>query len=842
MSYAQKYQSSTHGDLPIPPEKLNFPAQTPPGSPNRQQTTFLNLNKTLFGQDTNGMNGLNFDQPPVIKPKSRSRSNSRKLSIGRLFQFGSDNNNVEIATARAGSNTSNNTDSSTQAAKTTDDNTDLFLQTPPATKEKNNLDTPSTTVNTSISASDPKNEDYFSYGEPQSSIQAVDNTKEKEKEKDEAHTASNNDDNQDDIFKPRRLTKIKNLFKFTAHDDPSAVPTESSTYTPAGSATANGHTQLQLALPQANHHNDDQQHEPEEHSSSIMQKFRRIRAPSSPSLYQNKTTNQHQNLHHENRTEDPIEELDLSEQPVHLEPELDFKDVEETSEKRNIPPPGTVEKKQEAEDSDERRDELKPLKETEPRGFLHKRLRKVASAPLSLRQLTESNHHSSHESTDNSKKVDELTTHIGEIKISKNITSNNPTRNYSSSSIRVTEIQAGPQSFEKLKLLGKGDVGKVYLVREKETKKLYAMKILNKKEMIERKKIKRVLAEQGILATANHPFIVSLYHSFQSDDHLYLCMEYCMGGEFFRALQTRRMKCISENDARFYAAEVTAALEYLHLMGFIYRDLKPENILLHQSGHIMLSDFDLSKQSSNAANPALIASTRSSTSLPQLDTNACINGFRTNSFVGTEEYIAPEVIWGKGHTSAVDWWTLGIFIYEMLFGITPFKGSTRNQTFSNILKNEVQFPDYNQVSNSCKSLIRKLLIKDETKRLGSHSGASEIKSHPFFKNTQWALLRNQKPPMVPVLNPNKKKQSTGANKSSKASNQSSMGTLRSKRKTSSSTVITGETDPFKDFNSITIIHDDDSQIIRFDGTDLGDITYTLQTTGSETLGRKFMKM
>lgn len=151
--------------------------------------------------------------------------------------------------------------------------------------------------------------------------------------------------------------------------------------------------------------------------------------------------------------------------------------------------------------------------------------------------------------------------------------------------------------------------------------------VLSKKEMIKRNKIKRALAEQEILATSNHPFIVTLYHSFQSEDYLYLCMEYCSGGEFFRALQTRPGKCIPEDDARFYAAEVTAALEYLHLMGFIYRDLKPESmfptsqlqlvltnchladILLHQSGHIMLSDFDLSKQSGPGGKPTMIVST-----------------------------------------------------------------------------------------------------------------------------------------------------------------------------------------------------------------------------------------
>lgn len=150
-------------------------------------------------------------------------------------------------------------------------------------------------------------------------------------------------------------------------------------------------------------------------------------------------------------------------------------------------------------------------------------------------------------------------------------------RTYSSNAIRSRAVEVGPGSFDKLKLLGKGDVGKVYLVREKKTSRLYAMKVLSKKEMIKRNKIKRALAEQEILATSNHPFIVTLHHSFQSDDNLYLCMEYCMGGEFFRALQSRPGKCLKEEDAKFYAAEVTAALEYLHLMGFIYRDLKPES-------------------------------------------------------------------------------------------------------------------------------------------------------------------------------------------------------------------------------------------------------------------------
>ncbi|KAF2018892.1 serine/threonine-protein kinase-like protein nrc-2 [Aaosphaeria arxii CBS 175.79] len=387
-------------------------------------------------------------------------------------------------------------------------------------------------------------------------------------------------------------------------------------------------------------------------------------------------------------------------------------------------------------------------------------------------------------------------------------------RTYSSNSIKVRNVEVGPGSFDKIKLIGKGDVGKVYLVREKKSSRLYAMKVLSKKEMIKRNKIKRALAEQEILATSNHPFIVTLYHSFQSEEHLYLCMEYCSGGEFFRALQTRPNKCVDEDAARFYAAEVTAALEYLHLMGFIYRDLKPENILLHQSGHIMLSDFDLSKQSDPGGRPTMIVGRNgaSSSNLPTIDTKSCIANFRTNSFVGTEEYIAPEVIKGCGHTSAVDWWTLGILIYEMLYGTTPFKGKNRNATFANILRDEVPFPEgsgVTSVSNLCKSIVRKLLIKDELRRLGSRAGASDVKTHPFFRTTQWALLRHSKPPIIPnqgrgIETPNFR--------NVKESQSVDISAAKAKGVPLDSGLATpmGEVaDPFEEFNSVTLHHDGD---------------------------------
>ncbi|KAJ2809094.1 serine/threonine protein kinase, AGC [Coemansia guatemalensis] len=386
-------------------------------------------------------------------------------------------------------------------------------------------------------------------------------------------------------------------------------------------------------------------------------------------------------------------------------------------------------------------------------------------------------------------------------------------RTYSSNSMKVQKISVGPKSFTKIKLLGKGDVGKVYLVRQKETGKLYAMKVLTKAEMIKRNKIKRVLAEQEILATANFPFIVTLYHTFQSDERLYFCMDYCIGGEFFRVLQSRPGKCLPEEDAKFYAAEVTCALEYLHLSGFIYRDLKPER-------HIMLTDFDLSKQSDPPGTPNMLKGSSFFYSLPSIDTRSCTAGLRTNSFVGTEEYIAPEVIKGVGHSSAVDWWTLGILIFEMLYGSTPFKGSNRNATFRNILKSDIVFPQpptHQAISASCKALVRRLLTKSDKKRLGSRAGAADVKQHVWFKSITWALLRNRTPPILPLADPQKQQllqfaltyepsqdqrrhHSHGRDSTSLDIEREDLWTSDPSKK---------GVDPFEKFESMTILHDGD---------------------------------
>jgi protein-serine/threonine kinase len=250
---------------------------------------------------------------------------------------------------------------------------------------------------------------------------------------------------------------------------------------------------------------------------------------------------------------------------------------------------------------------------------------------------------------------------------------------------------------------------------------------------------------------------------------------------------------------RFYAAEVLLALEYLHMLGIVYRDLKPENVLVRDDGHIMLSDFDLSlrcassptlirtsydsdpsKRAAGGAfcvqpaciepssvciqpacfiprifpqknkkktrrprtEPALLSST-----LPELVAEP--TAARSMSFVGTHEYLAPEIIKGEGHGSAVDWWTFGIFLHELLYGKTPFKGSGNRATLFNVVGQQLRFPDSPTTSYASRDLIRGLLVKEPQHRLGVKRGATEIKQHPFFEGVNWALIRCSTPPEVP---------------------------------------------------------------------------------------------
>jgi len=309
--------------------------------------------------------------------------------------------------------------------------------------------------------------------------------------------------------------------------------------------------------------------------------------------------------------------------------------------------------------------------------------------------------------------------------------------------------------FRRIKQLGAGDVGLVDLVQLQGTDYKFAMKTLDKYEMQERNKVQRVLTEATILAAVDHPFLPTLYCTIQTDTHLHFLMEFCDGGELYGLLNSQPKKRLKEAHVRFYAAEVLLALQYLHLLGYVYRDLKPENILLHQSGHVLLTDFDLS-YGKGVTTPRMDKQV-SKKPIGKAGKLVTVEDYtllaepvaRANSFVGTEEYLAPEVINASGHSAPVDWWSFGILIYELTYGITPFRGARREETFDNIVKAPLRFPQKPIITPECQDLITQLLVKDPAKRLGTKTGAEEIKVHPYFKGINWALLRNEAPPYIP---------------------------------------------------------------------------------------------
>nr|AML78672.1 putative LOV domain-containing protein [Tetrastigma voinierianum] len=302
--------------------------------------------------------------------------------------------------------------------------------------------------------------------------------------------------------------------------------------------------------------------------------------------------------------------------------------------------------------------------------------------------------------------------------------------------------------FRPIKPLGSGDTGSVHMVELCGTGEYFAMKAMDKNVMLNRNKVHRACAEREILDMLDHPFLPALYASFQTKTHICLVTDYCPGGELFLLLDRQPTKVLKEDAVRFYAAEVVVALEYLHCQGIIYRDLKPENVLIQSSGHVVLTDFDLSCLTS-CKPQLLIPNTDEKKKHRKGQQNPIFMAEpmrASNSFVGTEEYIAPEIITGAGHTSAVDWWALGILLYEMLYGYTPFRGKTRQKTFANILHKDLKFPSSIPVSLNAKQLMYRLLHRDPKNRLASREGANEIKQHPFFRGVNWALVRSTKPP------------------------------------------------------------------------------------------------
>ncbi|CBI40246.3 unnamed protein product, partial [Vitis vinifera] len=251
----------------------------------------------------------------------------------------------------------------------------------------------------------------------------------------------------------------------------------------------------------------------------------------------------------------------------------------------------------------------------------------------------------------------------------------------------------------------------------------------------------------------DHPFLPTLYATLDSPRWSCLLTEFCPGGDLHVLRQRQPDKRFHEATVRFYASEVIVALEYLHMMGIIYRDLKPENVLVRSDGHIMLTDFDLSLKNDNSTSTAQIVSDQNPAKKPRhrraLEIVAEPVDVRSMSFVGTHEYLAPEIVSGEGHGNAVDWWTLGIFIFEMLYGTTPFKGVDNELTLANIVARALEFPKEPWVPAAAKDLITQLLVKEPSRRMGATMGATAIKHHAFFNGVNWALLRCVSPPIVP---------------------------------------------------------------------------------------------
>lgn len=281
-----------------------------------------------------------------------------------------------------------------------------------------------------------------------------------------------------------------------------------------------------------------------------------------------------------------------------------------------------------------------------------------------------------------------------------------------------------PSDFEFLKVIGKGSFGKVLLAKHKTEGNIYAVKVLQKKMILKRNEKNHVMSERNVLLkNLNHPFLVGLHYAFQTPDKLYFVLDYVNGGELFFHLQRERY--FPEPRARFYAAEITSALGYLHSEGIIYRDLKPENILLDFKGHVVLTDFGLSKEG-----------------LSEKDT--------TTTFCGTPEYLAPEVLKKQAYDKAVDWWCLGAVLYEMLYGLPPFYSKDTLEMYQNILNKPLRLRT--NISIPARNLLEGLLQKDKSKRLGAERDVEDIKHHDFFRVINWIDLEAKEVP--PPYNPN----------------------------------------------------------------------------------------
>uniref|UniRef100_A0A8C4GPJ7 Rho-associated protein kinase 1 n=1 Tax=Dicentrarchus labrax TaxID=13489 RepID=A0A8C4GPJ7_DICLA len=312
----------------------------------------------------------------------------------------------------------------------------------------------------------------------------------------------------------------------------------------------------------------------------------------------------------------------------------------------------------------------------------------------------------------------------------KNKSIDNFLNRYKDTISKIRDLRMKAIDYEVVKVIGRGAFGEVQLVRHKATSKVYAMKLLSKFEMIKRSDSAFFWEERDIMAFANSSWVVQLFFAFQDDRYLYMVMEYMPGGDLVNLMSNYD---VPEKWARFYTAEVVLALDGIHAMGFIHRDVKPDNMLLDKAGHLKLADFG---------------------TCMKMNKDGMV---RCDTAVGTPDYISPEVLKSQGgdgyYGRECDWWSVGVFLYEMLVGDTPFYADSLVGTYSKIMnhKNALTFPDDSEISNDAKNLICAFLTDREV-RLG-RNGVDEIKRHPFFKNDQWTweVIRDTAAPVVPEL-------------------------------------------------------------------------------------------